>query len=84
MAGRDLVWRLAGAALLAGAGGTSLVHRQVLAAAADRPASAIEMALALASFVLAGAGIVMILTGARLRDAWRAGRSGGPTHRRSP
>lgn len=73
MTRRDLAWRLAGVVLLAAAGATSLIHRDVLAAAGNRPASAVEMGLALASFVLAGLGATLIVNGVRLRGAWRSG-----------
>ncbi len=80
MTRRDLAWRLAGMALLGGAGGTSLVHRHVLAAAANRPASAIEIGLGLASFILASFGMLLIINGPHLRDEWRARRIGARQH----
>lgn len=69
MTRRDLRWRLAGAILLAAAGGSSLLNRHV-AAGAGQPAP-IETVLGLASFLLASLGILLLINGPRLRDKWR-------------
>lgn len=72
MTRRDLTWRLAGVTFLAGAGATSLLHRNVLAGAAGQPASLVEMGLAFASFFLASIGVLLMINGVRLRDEWRS------------
>ena len=68
---RKLGWRMGGAALFAAACGSSFMHRQVLASAAGQPASAMEMGLGLASFILASLGMLLMVRGARLSGAWR-------------
>ena len=60
--------RVAGLSLLGGAGGSSLVHRHVLASAATHPASVLEMGLAFATFILASAGLVLIAGNPGPRD----------------
>lgn len=66
----DLAWRMRGAALFAAACGSSFMHRQVLASAAGQPASALEMGLGLASFILASLGMLLIVQGAHLSGTW--------------
>jgi hypothetical protein len=71
MTGRDMRWRLFGFALIGFAGGISLIHRMVLETNAQAPASGLEGALALTSFILACVGATFVIQGARLRDDWK-------------
>lgn len=70
MTKRDVLWRLAGVAALAGAGGISLLHRELLAEHLSRPATSMEWVLGLLSFLLASFGALLIINGARLREDW--------------
>lgn len=67
----DVLHRLTGVALLCGAGGSASLHRQVWLAHATGPASVLEAGLGLTTFVLACMGLLLLLSGARLRDGWR-------------
>lgn len=67
---RDMAWRLGGLVALAAAGGTSLLHRSVLATQVNRPASSLEFVLGLCGFVLASLGVLLLIQGAKLRDGW--------------
>ena len=67
---RDLRSRAAGIAILVGAGAISLAHGAAPVGAATVHASSIDLSLALASFVLACLGLLLIIQGARLRDGW--------------
>jgi hypothetical protein len=72
MTKRDLRHRLTGVAiLLFGAGGSTLLHRQVWEAHAKGPASALEGALGLLTFALGSLGLLLVINGARLRDGWK-------------
>lgn len=67
---RDSIWRLVGMLAVGAAAGSSLLHRGVLTAHAGGPASALEVVIGLASFALASWGVLLLIHGARLHDAW--------------
>lgn len=58
--------RVLGLALLACSGASTLVHRGVYEAAQHGPAQAAEFGLALLTFLLASAGLLLLVHGARL------------------
>ena len=58
--------RLLGLLLLFASGGTTLIHRSVYMAARHGPATAAELAASLATFMLASAGMLLLIHGARL------------------
>ena len=71
MSPRDTVHRLVGVSILLGAGASTLLHREVWLAHASGPATGLEAALGLLTFVLASLGVLLIIGGARLRDGWK-------------
>jgi hypothetical protein len=71
MTRRDIRHRLIGVAILLGAGGSTLLHRQVWLAHASGPATLLEAALALVTFALGSLGLLLVFNGARLRDDWK-------------
>ncbi len=71
MTRRDIRWRVGGVALFVAACGTSLMHRSVSASVAGQPASSLELLLGLLSFMLASAGMLLIIQGERLPASWR-------------
>lgn len=78
----DCLWRLSGVALFGAAGLISLAHKRVAAAAAGGPPSGWEALLALASFLVATLGAVLVLNGVRLRDERRAMKPDDPPRSR--
>ncbi len=58
--------RWLGLVLLAGSGGSTLLHRAVFAAARHGPAQAAEFGLALLTFTLASTGMLLLVHGAAL------------------
>jgi hypothetical protein len=68
---RDILHRLAGVALVLGAGASTLLHREVWLAHASGPATGLEAVLGLLTFALASLGILLVIGGARLRDGWK-------------
>jgi hypothetical protein len=68
---RDMMHRLTGLVFMAGAGASTLVHRQVWQAHASGPASAMEAILGLLTFFLASLGLLLTINGCRLHDGWK-------------
>lgn len=58
--------RLTGAFLLAGSCGTTLIHREIWTAAHHGPARTIEFEIGLLTFVLASAGVLLLIHGRKL------------------
>lgn len=67
----DVGWRFGGVVACVAAGGTSLLHREVLAARGGGPATGAEVVLGLLSFLLASLGVLLLIHGAALRRGWR-------------
>lgn len=70
---RDILHRLAGVACVLGAGASTLLHREVWLTHASGPATGLEAVLGLLTFVLASAGVLLVIGGAGLRDGWKRG-----------
>lgn len=68
MTKRDIIWRVIGAFAIGGAGGTSLLHREVSLATAGASPALAELLLGLSSFVLASVGVLLLIHGARLHE----------------
>lgn len=68
---RDILHRLAGVAIILGAGASTLLHREVWLAHASGPATGLEAALGLLTFVLANFGLLLVIGGSKLRDGWK-------------
>lgn len=68
---RDILHRLAGVAIMVGAGGSTLLHREVWLAHASGAATGLEAALGLLTFVLASFGLLLVVGGSKLRDGWK-------------
>jgi len=60
--------RLVGVLLIAASGASTLVHRSVYEAAYQGPAQTAEFALGLLTFVLASAGILLLVHGGKLLE----------------
>jgi hypothetical protein len=58
--------RFTGVLLLAASGGTTLLHRSTYQAAAQGSAQVAEMGIGLLTFLLASAGVLMLIHGAKL------------------
>lgn len=72
--------RLTGALLLVGSYGTTLVHREIWKSAHHGPAQAIKFCISLLTFVLASAGVLLLIHGSKLFV-----RTGpGPLHASAP
>lgn len=71
MTRRDILHRMAGVVALLGAGASTVLHREVWLAHASGPATGLEAALGLATFVLASLGLLLVLGGSRFRDGWK-------------
>ncbi len=69
MTRRDLAWRAGGLALFAAASGTRLIDRSLTGGASD---SALAMLLGLGGFLLAIAGVVLLVQGKRVPQSLRA------------
>ena len=70
MTRRDMAWRLGGLALFASASGIGLLNGPV---AGDAPGS-LDLLMGLLGFLLAITGIVFLVQGKRVPNAWRAER----------
>ncbi|WP_206245378.1 hypothetical protein [Novosphingobium terrae] len=68
---RDLKHRLVGAAFMAGACASTLIHRDVWRAHASGPATVLEGALGMLTFFLGSLGLLLLIGGCRLRDGWK-------------
>lgn len=64
MTTRDIGFRIAGAALFLGGCATSLIHRDAVGPAPLAPPGGLEAALALATFMLALTGVMLLIGGA--------------------
>ncbi len=64
--------RLVGVMLIAASGASTLVHRSVYQAANQGPAQTVEFALGLLTFMLASAGILLLVHGGRLLERGNA------------
>jgi hypothetical protein len=74
--------RLVGLALLAASGGTTLVHRTIYEAARHDAARLAELAIGLLTFLLASAGMLMLIHGARLFEGRPCGEAAKPASAR--
>lgn len=74
MSRRDILHRLAGIAILFGAGVSMLLYRKIRLDGAGGPVTEPEAALGLLTFTLACLGMMLLIGGARLRDGWRRRR----------
>ena len=63
---RKLPARLIGLLLLLASGGTTLVHRSIWEGAKHGPAQAAEFGIALATFMLASIGMLLVIHGGKL------------------
>lgn len=70
---RDSLHRLAGVAILLGAGASTFLHREVWLIHASGPATGMEFALGLSTFTLASLGVLLVIGGSKLRDGWKRG-----------
>lgn len=84
----DVRYRLMGIVFLAGSAGTTLAHRRMFEVARHGPAQIGELALALLTFTLAIAGMLLVIHGSRLCRSGRrsadAGGAGDPHDRVDP
>ena len=78
MSVKDCGYRAVGLGFLAAAGASSLFHRYVLAQNSNRPAALVEAGLALATFVLAALGALLLLRGASLHGGRHQGTAQKP------
>jgi hypothetical protein len=74
--------RLVGLALLAASGGTTLVHRAIYEGARHDAPRLAEVAIGLLTFLLASAGMLMLIQGARLFEGRPGGEAAKPASAR--